>query len=134
MSTQIKIKRKTHIIDARKENLGRLATKVSQLLMGKHKTEYTPHLDLGDFVMVINAKDIKVTGKKFFQKKYYHYSGYPGGLKQETFREKMIKPAGASWIIRHAVYGMLPKNRLITQRMKRLKIYLETPKDFKAKN
>lgn len=115
------IKREKHIIDASGRILGKLATQVATLLMGKHKPSFVPYLDTGDFVVVKNATKIKVTGKKFTDKKYISHSGYPGGLKVETF-DKMInrKP---EYIIEHAVKGMLPKGKLGRTMYKKLTVY-----------
>jgi len=115
------IKREKHVIDASGKILGRLATKVATILMGKKKNKFVPYLDLGDFIVVTNASKVKVTGKKMKDKKYVRHSGYPGGLKVETF-DKLIsrKP---EYIIEHAVKGMLPPNRLGRQMIKRLKVF-----------
>jgi large subunit ribosomal protein L13 len=107
--------------DANGKILGRLATEIASVLTGKAKPEYTPHLDLGDHVVVINAEKIKVTGKKLTDKIYYNYSGYPGGMKERTLQEQMDKnPAEA---VKIAVWGMLPKNKLRKQRIKKLHVY-----------
>lgn len=115
------IKRESHVIDASGKILGRLATEVATILMGKKKPEFVPYLDTGDFVVVTNAKDVKVTGKKMKDKIYTRHSGYPGGLKVETF-DKMLarKP---EYIIEHAVKGMLPHNKLGSQMIKKLKVF-----------
>lgn len=115
------IRRETHTIDASGKILGRLATEVATILMGKKKPQFVPYLDTGDFVVVTNAKDVKVTGKKMKDKTYTRHSGYPGGLKVETF-DKMLarKP---EYIIEHAVKGMLPHNRLGSQMIKKLKVF-----------
>lgn len=115
------IKRESHVIDANGKILGRLATEIATILMGKKKPEFVPYLDTGDFVVVTNAKEVKVTGKKMKDKVYTRHSGYPGGLKTETF-DKMInrKP---EFIIEHAVKGMLPHNRLGAQMIKKLKVF-----------
>lgn len=115
------IKRETHTLDAKGKVLGRLATEVATILMGKKKPSFVPYLDMGDFVIVTNANKVKVTGKKMQDKLYRRHSGYPGGLREETF-EKMIskKP---EFIIEHAVKGMLPNNRLGKQMIKKLKVY-----------
>jgi len=115
------IKRQWHVIDASGEVLGRLATRVASLLMGKHKPLFSRHMDVGDFVVVINADKIRVTGKKAKQKMYYRHSGYPGGLKA-TSLEKMMQ-THPTRVIEHAVKGMLPKNRLRARMMKRLRVY-----------
>lgn len=113
--------RKWYIVDAKGQVLGRLATKIANILRGKHKPNYTPHVDNGDFVVVINADKIKVTGRKLAQKKYYHYSGYPGGLKEITL-EKLLQKSPERAIY-FAVKGMLPKNRLARKQLKKLKVY-----------
>lgn len=115
------IKREKHVIDASGKILGKLASDVALLLMGKHKPNFVPYLDNGDFVVVTNAGKIKVTGKKMSQKKYTRHSGYPGGLKIETFDKLMDKDPRK--IIEHAVKGMLPKNRLGRAEFKKLKVY-----------
>ena len=115
------IKREWHVIDASGRTLGRLATEIAQLLKGKHKPIYTRNLDTGDFVIVINAKKVLVTGKKAKQKIYYRHSGYPGGLKELTFEQMMEKhPIRA---VEHAVRGMLPKNPLGRAMFKKMKVY-----------
>ena len=115
------IKREWHIIDASGEVLGRLATRVASLLMGKHKPIFSRHLDTGDFVVVINAEKISVTGNKAEQKLYYRHSGYPGGLKSITFERVM--QTNPAQVIEHAVKGMLPHNRLGAKMMKKLRVY-----------
>ena len=109
-----------HLIDAKGEILGRLATKVATYLTGKHKVTYSTHMDMGDFVVVINAEKIETTGKKDQQKQYITHSGYPGGLKKRSYEQVMdVHPER---IIEHAVIGMLPNNRLRDPRMLRLKV------------
>ena len=116
-----KITKNWHLIDAKDEILGRLATEIAQLLIGKHKVEYAPNAELGDKVIVTNAKDIKVTGKKLDDKIYHHYTGYPGGIKSKTLGQLMKdQPTEA---IKKAVFGMLPKNKLRKERIKNLFIY-----------
>ena len=115
------IERKWHLIDASDEILGRLATRIANLLMGKHKPMFCRNMDIGDFVVVINADKIRVTGNKAKQKRYHRHSGYPGGLKSITL-EKMME-THPTRVIEHAVKGMLPKNRLNARMMKRLRIY-----------
>ncbi|MBR2994785.1 50S ribosomal protein L13 [Candidatus Saccharibacteria bacterium] len=115
------VKREWWLIDASTLPLGKLAVIVADKLMGKSKVTYTPHIDNGDYVVVINAKNIKVTGDKMIQKKYYRHSGFPGGLKELSLQEVIEKnPATA---IREAVKGMLPKNKLSADRMERLRIF-----------
>lgn len=115
------VTRKWYVIDASEATLGRVATKAASLLIGKGKPQFTHHIDVGDYVVVINAKDLKVTGDKLETKKYYRHSGYAGNLKSRTLQEQMnLDPAVA---IEHAVRGMLPVNKLRDGRLERLKIY-----------
>jgi large subunit ribosomal protein L13 len=115
------IKRTQHVIDASDEILGRLATRVAGLLMGKHKPIFVRNMDVGDFVVVINASKIRFTGNKGVQKTYYRHSGYPGGLKSITLEKLMAtKPER---VIEFAVKGMLPRNRLNARMLKRLKVF-----------
>ena len=116
------IERQWHVIDASGKVLGRLATQVAGLLMGKHKPIYSRNLDTGDFVVVINADKVRVTGNKAKQKLYYRHSGYPGGLKSISLEEMM--QTNPTRVIEHAVKGMLPKNRLGNSMMKKLKVYV----------
>jgi large subunit ribosomal protein L13 len=109
------------VIDASNQVLGRLATKVARKLMGKDKPSFTPYLDSGDHVVVINADKIRLTGNKIEQKIYYSHSGYPGGLKEVPAKRLRINKA--DWMIREAVLGMLPKNKLRARRAKKLRIY-----------
>ncbi len=121
-STKISdIKREWHVIDASDKILGRLATQVAGLLMGKHKTIFTRNLDTGDFVVVVNADKIRVTGNKAKQKLYYRHSGYPGGLKAISL-EKMMQ-THPTRVIEHAVKGMLPHTRLGNSMIKKLRVY-----------
>jgi large subunit ribosomal protein L13 len=121
-STKAKdIERQWHVIDASGKTLGKLATQVANLLMGKHKPTFVPYLDTGDFVIVLNASRVKVTGKKPKQKTYYRHSLYPGGLKAETYEEMMA--AHPTRIIEHAISGMLPHTRLGRAMFKKLKVY-----------
>jgi len=115
------IKRKWCLIDAEGQILGKLAVKIAKILSGKDKPIYTPYLDVGDFVIVINAEKIKVTGNKEEKKVYYHHSGYPGGLKKKTY-EELLKEKPER-IIKEAVKGMLPKNKLGRRMFKKLKVY-----------
>lgn len=115
------ITRSWHFLDAKGQILGRLATQIAVFLVGKHKVSYVPHLDCGDFVVVTNAKEIKVTGKKESDKIYYRHSGYPGGLRSRTLGE--MRKAFPARVIELAVYNMLPKNRLRDERMRRLKVF-----------
>ena len=115
------VKREWWIIDASTMPLGKLAVIIADKLMGKSKVTYTPHIDNGDYVVVINAKDIKVTGDKLVQKKYYRHSGYPGGLTELKLEEVIEKDP--SKVIHAAVKGMLPKNKLAADRLKRLRVF-----------
>jgi large subunit ribosomal protein L13 len=115
------IRREWVVMDAADKVLGRLATEVARLLRGKHKPDYTPFLDTGDFVVVVNADKIRLTGNKIEDKTYYRHSGRPGALKSETARERMEKYPER--VIQAAVWGMLPKNRLGRQLLRKLKVY-----------
>jgi large subunit ribosomal protein L13 len=115
------IERKWWVIDAADKTLGKIATQVANLLMGKHKPIYAPHIDTGDYVVVINAAKVQVTGKKAEQKTYYRHSGYPGGLKSQNFEQLFSKDPGR--VIELAVKGMLPHNNLGRAMFKKLKIY-----------
>ena len=109
------------LLDAKEQTLGRFATKVANILSGKNKPEYTPNADMGDYVVVINAKKMHVTGKKLDQKIYYRHSGYPGGIKSKPLKEVMNN--SASEALKSAVKGMLPKNKLGRQMLTKLKVY-----------
>ena len=109
------------LLDARDETLGRLSSKIASILMGKNKAQYTPHNDLGDYVVVVNAEKVRVTGNKDIQKKYYKHTGYPGGLKSSTFSEIIEK--NPENLILKAVKGMLPKNKLSNSMISKLKVY-----------
>jgi large subunit ribosomal protein L13 len=124
------ITRKWYIIDASELPLGRVSTKAADLLIGKSKPSYTPHIDGGDYVVVINAEKLVVTGKKLDDKIYYRHSGYPGGLRQATLREAMEKKPEN--VIYNSVRGMLPVNKLRDERLKRLKIYPGTDHKHEA--
>ena len=118
---QSDIKRSWHIIDAKDQILGRISTQIATLLIGKHKTNFASHLDCGDYVVVINAKDVKVTGNKLNQKVYYHHTGFPGGLRSQVLKDRLAKQPIK--VIEHSVKGMLPKNKLQDPRLKRLKVF-----------
>lgn len=115
------VQREWYVVDAAGQTLGRLAARVARILRGKHKPMYSPSVDTGDFVIVVNAEKIHVTGRKLDQKIYYRYSGYPGGLKEITLRNLLQRHP--TRVIEHAVRGMLPKNRLGRQMFKKLKVY-----------
>ena len=115
------ITRNWYLIDAKGQTLGRLSVVVADLLRGKNKPTFTPNVDCGDFVIIINTKEIKVTGNKLEDKKYYRHSGYPGGLTETNLSEMLIKHPNK--VIYHAVKGMLPKNRLADEMIKKLKLF-----------
>jgi len=115
------IKRQWYVVDAQGQTLGRLASKIAPILKGKHKPTYTPHLDCGDFVVVINVDKVRVTGRKLDQKFYYRHSEYPGGLKSISLRDQLAQHPDR--VLLAAVKGMLPKNRLGRQMIKKLKLY-----------
>ena len=115
------VAREWYLVDADGQTLGRLATLIADTLRGKRKPQYTPHVDTGDFVVVVNAEKIQVTGNKLDQKLYYRHSGYPGGLKERTLREQLERRP--TEVLRKAVKGMLPKNRLAAKQLTKLKIY-----------
>ena len=130
MANPAKIDRKWYGVDAEGKTLGRLASEVAKVLRGKNKPEYTPHVDTGDYVIVVNAEKIHVTGKKLDQKIYYHHTGYVGGLKETKYRKLLAeKPEFA---IRRAVVGMLPKGPLGRQMAKKLKVYAGPNHDHAA--
>lgn len=113
-----------HVIDAKSQTLGRLASTISILIQGKHKPIFSKHLgDVGDYVVVLNAKDVRLTGAKFKDKAYHHHSGFPGGLKTRTARDYIEVKKNPEFVIENAVRGMLPKNYLMKDRMSKLSIY-----------
>lgn len=126
------VQREWLLVDATDMTLGRLASAVAQILRGKNKPTYTPHVDTGDFVVVINCDKIKVTGAKVTDKVYYRYTNHPGGLRQETFQEAMAKHPER--VIQHAVKGMLPKGTLGRQMLKKLKVYTGPEHTHQAQN
>jgi large subunit ribosomal protein L13 len=115
------VERRWYVVDADGQTLGRLATRIADTLRGKGKAQYTPHVDTGDFVVVVNAEKVLVTGNKLDQKRYYRHSGYPGGLRSRTLREQLARRP--TEVIRKAVKGMLPKNRLARRQLTKLKVY-----------
>lgn len=121
LPTKETVERKWYVVDAEGQILGRLASKIAAVLRGKHKPEFTPSVDTGDYVIVINAEKIKVTGGKESKKEYIHHTGYPGGLRSKTFEELMAKHPERA--IEIAVKGMLPKNKLGRAMFKKLKVY-----------
>ena len=121
MASPSTVERKWYVVDAEGKTLGRLASEVANVLTGKNKPIYTPHIDTGDYVIVVNAEKVKVTGKKLDQKIYYHHSEYVGGMKEATLQEMMQKKP--EFVITHAVKGMLPKGPLGRQMLKKLHVY-----------
>ena len=121
MPNPAEVERKWYVVDAEGQTLGRLCSEVAKVLRGKNKAIFTPHADCGDFVIVVNAEKIKVTGKKLDQKIYYHHSDYVGGMKETTLKEMLAKNPGR--VIEHAVKGMLPKGPLGREMYKKLFVY-----------
>jgi len=117
------IERKWYVVDAAGQPLGRLASKVAHVLRGKHRPEYTPHVDTGDFVIVINAAQVRLTGNKLANKQYQRHSGYPGGLTSESYGDLLERKPG--FVVERAVKGMLPKNSLGRQMFRKLKVHAE---------
>jgi large subunit ribosomal protein L13 len=116
------VERKWYVVDATNQTLGRLATRIATVLRGKHKAEFTPHEDVGDFVIVVNAEKIQVTGRKLDQKIYYHHTNYPGGIRAITLRRQLeLHPER---VIQSAVRGMLPNGPLARRQLKKLKVYV----------
>ena len=126
------IERLWYVVDAEGKTLGRLATQIADTLRGKRKPQYTPHVDTGDFVVVVNAEKIHVTGKKLDEKLYYRHSGYPGGIRKRTLREELERRP--TEVLRKAVRGMLPRTRLGRAQLTKLKIYVgpDHPHDAQA--
>lgn len=122
MAANESVQRKWYLIDAEGKTLGRLASQIASILRGKHKPTFTPHVDTGDFVIVVNAEKIRLTGKKMQNKKYYRHSGYPGGLKVHTAAE-LLNSGRPERVLKLAVWGMLPHNRLGRKMFKKLKVY-----------
>lgn len=126
------ITRDWYVVDAKDQILGRIASQIAHRLRGKHKPEFAPHMDNGDFIVVVNAAQVKVTGKKMSDKHYYHHTGHPGGIRSKNLHEMLQhKPEE---VIRIAVRGMLPKNRLGRAILKKLKIYAGPEHNHKAQN
>ena len=132
MARPLEVERKWYVVVAEGQTLGRLATEIATILRGKNKPQYTPHIDTGDFVVVVNAEKVAVTGRKAEQKVYRRHSGYPGGLK-ETSYERMMERRPTE-ILRRAVKGMMPKNRLARQQLRKLKIYAGPEHPHAAQN
>jgi large subunit ribosomal protein L13 len=121
MARPLEVERKWYVIDAEGKTLGRLASEIARILRGKNKPQYTPHVDVGDFVVVVNAEKVIVTGRKAEQKVYRRHSGYPGGMKETSYGQMVARRPEE--IVRKAVYGMMPRTRLARQQMRKLKIY-----------
>ena len=121
MAKPTDIERNWYVIDASDKPLGRVATEAARILRGKHKPIFTPHMDTGDFIIIINAEKVLLTGNKLKQKKYYHHSGYPGGLRETAYSDLMVKKP--TLVLEKAVKGMLPHNRLGRATAKKLKVY-----------
>ncbi len=121
MANPDKIERKWYVVDAEGMELGRMASEVAKVLRGKNKPQYTPHIDTGDYVIIVNADKVKITGKKLDQKVYYHHSAYVGGMKETTMRDMMAKKP--TFVVEHAVKGMLPKGPLGSKLIKKLHVY-----------
>jgi large subunit ribosomal protein L13 len=132
MARPLEVERNWYVIDAEGQTLGRLATEIARVLRGKNKPQYTPHVDTGDFVVVVNADRVVVTGKKAEQKVYRRHSGYPGGLKTTSYERMMARRT--TEVLRKAVYGMMPKTRLARQQMRKLKIYAGPEHPHAAQN
>jgi len=126
------VTRKWYLVDASEANLGRVATQVATLLTGKAKPQFTKHIDCGDYVIVINAANLQVTGNKLQDKMYYHHSGFPGGLRERTLQEQLN--LDATKVLEHAVRGMLPVNKLRDGRLARLKIYTDAEHKHEAQS
>jgi len=126
------VTREWYLVDAEGQTLGRLATQIADTLRGKRKPQFTPHVDTGDFVIVVNAEKISVTGNKLDQKRYYRHSGYPGGIRSRTLREQLERRP--TEVLRVAVKGMLPKNKLARQQITKLKIYAGPEHPHEAQN
>ncbi len=126
------IEQRWYLVDAEGQTLGRLATRIADTIRGKRKAVYTPHIDTGDFVVVINAEKIAVTGKKREEKIYYRHSGYPGGLRERTFAEEIERRP--TEVLRKAVKGMLPRNRLARRQLTKLKVYAGPDHPHEAQN
>ena len=121
MARPLEVDRKWYVVDAEGKHLGRLATEIVRVLRGKNKPHYTPHVDVGDFVVVVNADKVGVTGRKAQQRVYRRHSGYPGGMKETSYEQMLARKP--TEVLRKAVYGMMPKTRLARKQFKKLKIY-----------
>ncbi len=132
MARPLEVERKWFVVDAEGKHLGRLAAEIAKILRGKNKVQYTPHVDVGDFVVVVNAEKVAVTGKKAEQRVYRRHSGYPGGMKETSYEQMLARKP--TEILRKAVYGMMPKTRLARQQFRKLKIYAGPEHPHSAQN
>jgi large subunit ribosomal protein L13 len=121
MANNETVERNWYVVDAADKTLGRLASEIAQYIRGKHKPTFTPHVDMGDYVIVVNAEKVKLTGKKWDDKKHYSHTNYPGGINEITYRE--LRAKNPEFIIEKAVKGMLPRNKLGRKMFKKLKVY-----------
>ena len=121
MARPLEVERKWYVVDAEGKHLGRLATEIVRVLRGKNKPQYTPHVDVGDFIVVVNADRVAVTGRKAEPRVYRRHSGYPGGMKETSYEQMLARKP--TEVLRKAVYGMMPKTRLARKQFKKLKIY-----------
>ncbi len=132
MANKENVERKWHVVDADGVVLGRLASRVARILMGKHRAEYTPHADAGDFVVVTNCEKVRLTGRKSEQQSYFHYTGYPGGLRERAIKDVLVaKPEDPVYL---AIRRMLPKTKLGKQMMRKLKVYAGPAHPHEAQN
>jgi large subunit ribosomal protein L13 len=129
--TKSEVKRDWHLVDVKDQVLGRMATEIARFLMGKHKPTYSQHMDMGDYVVVVNASKVALTGKKSEKKIYYSHSGYPGGLKEVKYAKLLVEQPKK--VIIHAVAGMLPDNRLKSKRLARLKVFISEKHTYEDK-
>ena len=132
MARPLEVERKWYVVDAEGKHLGRLATEIVRVLRGKNKPQYTPHVDVGDFVVVVNTDRVAVTGRKAEQKVYRRHSGYPGGMKETSYEQMLARKP--TEVLRKAVYGMMPKTRLARKQFKKLKIYAGPEHPHAAQN
>jgi large subunit ribosomal protein L13 len=132
MARPLEVERKWYVVDAEGKHLGRLATEIVRVLRGKNKPQYTPHVDVGDFVVVVNADRVAVTGRKAEQRVYRRHSGYPGGMKETSYEQMLARKP--TEVLRKAVYGMMPKTRLARKQFKKLKIYAGPEHPHSAQN
>ena len=132
MARPLEVERRWYVVDAEGQTLGRLATEIANVLRGKNKPQYTPHVDTGDFVVVVNAEKVVVTGRKAEQKVYRRHSGYPGGLKETSYAQMLERQP--TEVLRKAVKGMMPKTRLARQQLRKLKIYAGPEHPHAAQN